>query len=71
VPRGVSNLLLAGRCVSAEYHALGALRSQAAGMLTGQAVGTAAALAVQGKIEPRKVDVARLQEVLVSQNQII
>jgi len=71
VPKGVTNLLLAGRCVSAEYHALGALRSQAAGMLTGQAVGTAAALAVRGKTEPRKVNMAKLQEVLVSQNQII
>lgn len=71
LPKGIGNLLLAGRCMSADYHALGSVRSQAAGMLTGQAAGTAAALSALSNREPRAVDIARLQEVLVSQNQVI
>jgi hypothetical protein len=37
IPQGVENLLVAGRCISAEYNALGSVRSQAASMVTGQA----------------------------------
>ena len=71
IPKGVSNLLLAGRCMSAEYHAMGAVRSQAASMLTGQAVGTAAALSVKSNREPRNIEFEQLKETLISQNQII
>lgn len=71
LPKGVDNLLVAGRCVSADYQAQGCVRSQAASMVTGQAAGTAAALAVRGGKQPRTIDIAQLQEVLVSQQQII
>ncbi|MDH3287990.1 MAG: FAD-dependent oxidoreductase [Betaproteobacteria bacterium] len=71
VPRGVKNLLVAGRCISADYVAQGCTRSQAACMMTGQATGTAAALAITAGVEPRAVDIVALQRVLVAQNQII
>lgn len=71
LPRGIENLLVAGRCVSADFIAQGCTRSQAACMLTGQATGTAAALAIKKGIEPRAIDIRELQSVLASQNQII
>jgi hypothetical protein len=71
VPKGISNLLVAGRCISADYIAQGCTRSQAACMLTGQATGTAAALSIRDGVEPRKVDIPALQRVLESQNQLI
>ncbi len=71
LPKGIKNLLVAGRCISADYVAQGCTRSQAACMMTGQATGTAAALAVRAGVEPRAVDIARLQKTLIEQKQII
>jgi hypothetical protein len=71
LPKGIENLMVAGRCISADYDAQGSVRSQAASMVTGQATGTAAALAVKAKVTPRKLDTKQLQEVLTEQNQII
>lgn len=71
LPKGINNLLVAGRCISAEFNALGSVRSQAASMVTGQAVGTAAALSARGNSDPRSIDIKRLQDVLTEQDQII
>jgi ribulose 1,5-bisphosphate synthetase/thiazole synthase len=71
LPRGIRNLLVAGRCISADYIAQGCTRSQAACMMTGQATGTAAALAIRAGVEPREVNLSALQTTLASQNQII
>ncbi|HZZ14277.1 MAG TPA: FAD-dependent oxidoreductase [Paraburkholderia sp.] len=71
LPKGINNLMVAGRCVSADYAAQGSVRSQAASMVTGQAVGTAAALAASKGTTPRDLDYAELQGVLRSQEQII
>lgn len=71
LPRGISNLLVAGRCISTDNIAQGCTRSQAACMMTGQATGTAAALALKARVEPRKLDIEQLQKVLTSQNQLI
>lgn len=46
IARDVDNLFLAGRCVSATHAALGTVRVMATTALMGQAVGTAAALAL-------------------------
>ncbi len=69
LPRGIDNLLMAGRCISADYNAQGCTRSQAACMMTGQAAGTAAAIALKTGVEPRSLNIAELQRVLSSQNQ--
>ena len=71
LPQGIDNLLVAGRCISADYVAQGATRSQASCMITGQAAGTAAALSIKSNKTPRNIDVVKLQKVLKSQKQII
>jgi FAD dependent oxidoreductase len=67
LPVGVEGLLVAGRCISATHAADGYTRVIPSCMLTGQAAGTAAALAAQADIFPRQVDVSRLQRSLAGQ----
>lgn len=45
LPKGVCNLITAGRCISVDRNVLGAARIIGPAMMTGQAAGTAAALA--------------------------
>jgi len=61
VPRGIDNLLTAGRCVSVTHVALGSIRVMVQCMVTGQAAGTAAAISIDDGVPPREVDVAKLQ----------
>lgn len=68
VPRKVESLLVAGRCLSARSMAAASLRVMPPAMATGEAAGTAAALAVKGGVTPRQVGVARLREVLSRSN---
>jgi len=56
VTRDVDNLLVAGRCLSAEHEAQGSLRIQQTCMATGQAAGTAAALSLKENVTPRELD---------------
>jgi hypothetical protein len=65
VPRKIDQLLVAGRCVSATHEALGAIRVMPPSFAMGEAAGTAAALAVQEGVPPRRVPVPWLQETLV------
>ncbi len=60
VPLGVDGLLVAGRCLSADSEAAGAVRVMPPCMCMGQAAGTAAALAARHGIEPRHIDVSEL-----------
>lgn len=53
VPQGVDNLLVAGRCVSAERAAQASLRIQQTCQSTGQAAGVAAALSLAANVTPR------------------
>ena len=53
---GVDNLLLAGRCISAEHAAESSLRIQQTCMATGQAAGTAAALSLRAGVTPHELD---------------
>jgi len=62
VPRGVENLLVAGRCVSCTHVALGSLRVMVQCMGMGQAAGTAAALSLSSGESPREIGVAELQK---------
>lgn len=67
MPQHVDNLLVAGRCISAEEEALGMLRLWPVCSITGQAAGVAAALSLQHGIAPRKLDVNLLQKTLIDQ----
>ena len=65
LPRNVEGLLVAGRCASATFAALGAIRDQATCMSLGEAAGTAASIAVREGVTPREVDIHKLQEALL------
>lgn len=67
VPQKVENLLVAGRCISAQQDAMVQLRLIPVCLITGEAVGTAAALALKGEVTPRQIDVSLLQTILTSQ----
>ena len=68
LPQDVDNLLVAGRCISAEEEAMGQLRLIPVCSATGQAAGTAAALALNRGITPKKLDVTLLQKTLQEQD---
>lgn len=61
LPRNVGNLLVAGRCISVDRAVQSSLRVMPGCFITGQAAGMAAALAVEGTLSPRAIDVPRLQ----------
>ncbi len=67
LPRNIENLLVAGRCISAEEEAMGQLRLLPVCSATGQAAGVAAALALRQGVKPRQLDVSLLQRTLASQ----
>ncbi len=59
--KGVEGLLMAGRCVSADSTAAGAIRVMPPCMAMGQAAGTAAAMAVKDGCTPRALDAQALR----------
>ena len=67
VPETVDGLLFAGRCMSAAPDAMVQLRLIPVCFATGQAAGTAAALALSQGRTPRELDVALVQEALAAQ----
>ena len=64
LPQKTNNLILAGRCLSADRETQGQLRIMGYCFMMGQAAGTAAALAVQRSALPMEVDIAALQRTL-------
>ena len=62
VPECYSNLLVAGRCISAESEAAGAIRVMPPCMGLGEAAGTAAGMAVLSETDVRRLDVSALQK---------
>ena len=71
VPKGISNLLVAGRAISADAIAGSAIRMMPSCMAFGQAAGTAAAMAAAQNIAPKDVDVQILRQTLVAQGQFV
>ncbi|MBV8749806.1 MAG: FAD-dependent oxidoreductase [Candidatus Eremiobacteraeota bacterium] len=65
VPKGVDDLLVAGRCISTTHEALASTRLTPTVMTLGQAAGTAAALSLQQGVTPRALDPALLRERLI------
>ena len=65
------NLLVAGRCLSADKTAFASLRVQASCMDMGQAAGTAAAIAAGGNTSVQDVDIAVLIERLRALGSVI
>jgi hypothetical protein len=70
VVKGFSNLLVAGRCIGTDRSMEATVRVMPACFMTGQAAGTAAAMASEfGDI--RKVDAKKLRERLISDGALI
>jgi len=67
LPQKVDNLLVAGRCISADEDAMGQLRLWPVCSITGQSAGAAAALALQTKKQLRDLDIVLLQKTLMDQ----
>jgi hypothetical protein len=71
LPRNTSNLLVAGRCLSATREAHGSARVMGTCMGMGQAAGTAAAIAAAEGASLRQLSVAALRERLATQGAIL
>ena len=64
LPQSVPNLIVAGRCVSAEREVLGPVRVMGPCMMMGQAAGTAAAMSRDAGWDYAAIDVSALREAL-------
>ena len=71
VPQRIDGLLVSGRCISTDHWTMQAARLIPPAMMTGQAAGTAAAMAVAQGVSPRDLDVAALQQRLVADGVIL
>lgn len=63
--KGFNNLLTAGRCISADRSMQASIRVMPGCFITGQAAGTAAAIATQSNFAIREIDIKKLQSILV------
>jgi hypothetical protein len=68
IARDLDNLLVAGRCLSAEHAAHSSIRITPGCFATGQAAGVGAALAARLHRAPREVPVELLQRTLLQQD---
>jgi hypothetical protein len=66
LPKGIENLLTAGRCISGTHRAHASYRVMAICMAVGQAAGTAAALSAKGAVTPRALSYRELQAAMRS-----
>lgn len=71
LPKEFSNLLVAGRCISVDHRVHHATKEIPPCMATGEAAGTAAALAVRAGIDPKALRVDKLQETLQEHGAIV
>jgi hypothetical protein len=71
LPETLSNLLVAGRCISVDHRVHHATKEIPACMATGEAAGTAAALAVRTGVAPASLDPGPLRRRLLEKGAIL
>lgn len=71
LPRGVENLLVAGRCISGTHRAHASYRVMTVCMAMGEAAGVAAALAVRSGQTPREVGAAKVRKALAARGVVL
>lgn len=68
LPKGIDNLLIAGRCISGDIMAHSSFRNMSCCVVTGQGAGVAAATSVKCDVPTSKVDILKVQAALEKQN---
>jgi hypothetical protein len=71
VSDNIPNLLMCGRCISADHEAAAGIRGMAVCASTGEAAGTAAALAAQNRLMPIELNIFQLRQVLQAKHVIL
>ena len=71
VPKGIDNLLVAGRCISATHEAQASIRIMPIVCCLGEAAGTAAALALQTNATNKSLHIQTLQNELIKQGALL
>lgn len=64
VPLGLSNVLVAGRCISCDRYMQASIRVMPGCFITGQAAGTAAAMAARNSTGTREISIKMLQKTI-------
>lgn len=71
LPKGIKNLLVAGRTISSDRAMMASIRVMPACFATGEAAGTAAAICCQSAVEFRQIQMKELQKKLIKQGAIL
>ena len=66
IAKEYDNLLACGRCISVDHVTHASSRIQGTCIMTGQAAGTAAAVALKEEINPADINVQKLREILIN-----
>lgn len=64
IPKGTDNLLVAGRTISSDHMIMGSIRVMPCCMVTGEAAGLTAALAIKENVGVRELDAEKVRTVL-------
>ncbi|MBE6637234.1 MAG: FAD-dependent oxidoreductase [Ruminococcaceae bacterium] len=70
VVKGLDNLLVAGRCLGAEFLAQSSLRVQHSARASGEAAGIGAALSLSQAVLPREVDGSEIRAIMLSRGAV-
>ena len=71
LPQKTKNLIVAGRSISGTSEAAASYRVIPCCIATGEAAGTAAAMALNENLTPAKIDAGKLQKQLIKQGAVI
>lgn len=71
IPKGISNMLVAGRCISSTHEAQASFRVMPFCSEIGQAAGTAVAVAKEEGATLREVNIEKVQKILISEGYAI
>ena len=71
IPKNAENLLVAGRCISADHEAQASIRIMPIVCTLGQAAGTAIAIAKRDKTNVKSVNIPELQQKLIDNGAVI
>ncbi|MBP3370099.1 MAG: FAD-dependent oxidoreductase [Clostridia bacterium] len=71
IPKGVNNMLVAGRCISSDHGAQASYRIMPTVCCIGEAAGSAIAMAVKSKTDVRQVNTDELRAILKANNAFI